>query len=163
MLIRNWKVCAGAALIGLWLTASGTGAQGQEVAAHDPSRCATSGIAVGGYDLVSYHAPGGPLKGAGNIVAEHDGLQYLFASTDNRDVFTADPARYLPAYLGWCATALSFGGFVCPDPTNFKIEDGRLFLFETTGFTNGLTVWNSDPMKFRKKADDNYLGLVKPQ
>ena len=40
------------------------------------------------------------------------------------------------------------GRLACPDYTNFKIEDGRLLLFELTGFTNGRTVWNSDPAGF---------------
>lgn len=160
MIFRHWKTCLSVALAAVWLVGSGALAQDQQLEAHDPGRCSPNGIAIGGYDLVSYHAPGGPLKGGNDFVLENDGLQYLFSSANNRDTFAADPERYLPAYRGWCATALSFGGFVCPDFTNFKIENGRLLLFETTGFTNGRTVWNSDPAAFRKRADDNYLGLV---
>ena len=47
------------------------------------------------------------------------------------------------------------GRLTCPDPLNFKIENGSLLLFELVGFTNGRTVWEVDPQSFRKRADDN--------
>jgi hypothetical protein len=53
------------------------------------------------------------------------------------------------------------GRLVCPDYTNFKIEDGRLLLFEIAGFTNGRTIWDSDPTGFRQQADANFKRLVK--
>jgi hypothetical protein len=48
------------------------------------------------------------------------------------------------------------GRLACPDYANFKIEDGRLLLFERVGFTNGRDVWNSDPMLHRAQANENF-------
>lgn len=128
----------------------------------DPLQCAPEGLAVGGYDLVSYHRDTGPVKGDATIATSHQGLTYHFASTANRAEFVANPGPFLPTYRGFCAATLAMGRLACPDYTNYKIEDGRLLLFELAGFTNGRTVWNSDPLGFRQRADGNYQRLLVP-
>jgi len=122
--------------------------------------CAEDGIALGGYDVVSYFAAGGPLAGRRETAVVHDGLTYLFANESNRAVFAADPQRYLPAYGGWCATTVAHGALRCPDFSNFKIEEGRLLFFEITGFTNGRAVWDSAPSTYRARADSNFVALI---
>ena len=84
----------------------------------------------------------------------------MFASADNLATFQADRDTYLPTYRGWCAATLAMGRLACPDPTNFKIENGRLLLFELAGFTNGRSLWNADPTGFRQRADSNFTRLV---
>ena len=118
----------------------------------DTSECAPDGVALGGYDLVSYYTSSVPKLGSATIVIEYDGLQYQFSNLENRDAFAANPNEYLPSYLGWCSTNLSMGRLACPDYTNFKIENGKLLLFERVGFTNGLDVWNSDPGLHKRQA-----------
>jgi len=125
-----------------------------------PHPCSPDGVAVGGYDLVSYHQPGGPLMGSTDIKLQREGLTYRFSSEENLALFLASPPTYLPRYQGWCATALAIGRLVCPDYTNFKIEDGQLLLFELVGFTNGRTLWNSDPVSFKTRADNNASKLL---
>lgn len=122
--------------------------------------CAPDGVGLGGYDPVSYLDPGGPVRGAREFEATHAGLRYRFSSPENRDRFLAGPVEFLPRYNGFCAATLAVGRLVCPDYTNFKIEDGDLLLFELTGFTNGRTLWNSDPAGYRARADENALILL---
>ena len=122
--------------------------------------CAVDGIAVGGYDLVSYHQSEGPRRGSTDFAYEHGGLTYLFSNRDNLETFLADTQKYLPTYQGWCAATLAMGRLACPDYTNFKIENGKLLLFELAGFTNGRSLWNSDPLGFRERADNNFIRLV---
>lgn len=123
--------------------------------------CAPDGVAVGGFDLVSYRVPGGPLPGLAEHTATVDGLEYRFANAEHLAQFLADPERYLPVYSGWCAATLSFGKLACPEYRNFSLEDDRLLLFEHTGFTNGRTLWNSDPAGHRQRAD-HFFRLLKP-
>jgi hypothetical protein len=130
---------------------------------YDPYACAPNGVGVGGYDLVSYRLPDGPVPGRSDLFVEHQELKYLFSSEEHKQEFLADRDYYLPAYDGWCAITLALGRVTCPDFTNFKVEVDRLLLFEVTGFTNGRTVWNSDPLTYRKKADANFEVLKKPQ
>ncbi|MEM1141828.1 MAG: YHS domain-containing (seleno)protein [Pseudomonadota bacterium] len=133
----------------------------QHAVADAQLNCSPDGVAVGGYDLVSYRQPDGPKIGDPSLAVERDGLRYFFISERNRQRFQDAPDDFLPRYQGWCAATLSMGRLACPDYTNFKIEDGELLLFELTGFTNGRTLWNSDPFNFRRRADDNALKLIR--
>ncbi|HHT7620753.1 TPA: YHS domain-containing (seleno)protein [Legionella pneumophila] len=85
-------------------------------------------VGVQGYDLVSYHQKNGPVRGSGNHTAYHNGVAYLFATDENKKVFQANPERYLPAYGGYCAFAVSVGRKVVSDPLAWKIVDGILYL-----------------------------------
>ena len=106
---------------------------------------------------------GGPAPGTPEFSLEYDGSTYLFANQSNVDTFRANPERYLPAYAGFCAITLALGRVTCPDYSNFKIENDRLLLFEITGFTNGRTLWNTNPGDFRNKADANFDKFNRPQ
>jgi len=88
---------------------------------------AEGNIAVGGYDPVSYFS-GQPVRGDAAFVASHEGAQFRFASAQNRDRFVADPARYAPAYGGYCAWAVSQGYTASGDPTVWRIVNNRLYL-----------------------------------
>ncbi len=43
-----------------------------------------SAVAVQGYDVVGYFTDNKPVKGNGNHVVLHDGLNYLFASDEHK-------------------------------------------------------------------------------
>ena len=89
---------------------------------------AHSSAAVGGYDLVSYHGEGGPQLGNGHHVSVHDNITYLFANEANQKAFEANPAKYLPAYGGYCAFGVSKGTKFYGDPTVWKVVEGTLYL-----------------------------------
>ncbi len=129
----------------------------------DRSMCTKDGVSAGGFDLISYRHPDGPVLGTPEFSMEYNGSTYLFANQPNLDTFRADAERYLPAYAGFCAITLALGRITCPDFSNFKIEDDRLLLFEVTGFTNGRTLWDTNPEDFRNKADVNFVKLDNQQ
>lgn len=83
--------------------------------------------AMGGWDPVSYFA-GKPAMGDSAITGTFDGATFRFASAANRDAFAAAPARYAPQFGGHCAWAASQGRLSTPDPTLWKIVDGKLYL-----------------------------------
>jgi hypothetical protein len=140
-----------AALVLIWAVA----------AAHAEQTPGSDDIALGGYDVVSYWAARGPVQGSTAITAVYAQRVYQFSNVTNRAQFLADPKRYLPRYDGWCATSLSMGRLSVPDYTNFKIEDDSLLLFEHNGFTNGRTLWDTDPSGFRARADQHAAELLK--
>jgi len=88
---------------------------------------------VSGYDVVSYQNAKKPLRGNGNYVAVHDGVNYLFANADNQKTFEANPAKYVPAYGGYCAFGASVGKKFIGDPEVWRIVDGKLYLNLDTG------------------------------
>lgn len=122
---------------------------------YDVNACNIDGLALSGVDVVSYHTPTGPLVGNPEFTKNYNELTYRFISQAHADQFAAAPQKYLPSYLGWCATSLAVGALTCPNPLNYKLENGQLLLFETTGFTNGQDLWNADPQDYRRRADRN--------
>ena len=81
-----------------------------------------------GYDLVSYHTEGKPVRGDGNNLVVVDGATYLFANEENKNAFEKNPAKYLPAYGGYCAFGVSVNKKFVGDPEVWKIVDGKLYL-----------------------------------
>ncbi len=58
-------------------------------------------IAIDGWDPVSYDTNTGK-KGDATIFTEHDGVVWLFSSYAHRELFLADPEKYVPAAGGFC-------------------------------------------------------------
>lgn len=86
------------------------------------------GVALSGYDAVSYFASEGPKPGKPEITAAHAGATWRFASVENRDAFVVEPARYVPQFGGYCAWAVSQGYTAPSDPLRYRIVDGKLYL-----------------------------------
>ena len=93
---------------------------------------------VGGYDVVSYHTMGKPTKGSAKYSASYQGATWHFASMDNLELFKAEPARYAPAYGGWCSAGASKGKKVPTKPDLWAIVDGQLYLNSSPAAHNKL-------------------------
>jgi len=61
----------------------------------------TFGVAIKGYDAVSYHTEGRPMKGDSRYTYEWNDATWHFSSTKNRDLFAGDPERFAPQYGGY--------------------------------------------------------------
>jgi len=116
-------------------------------------------IAIKGYDPVSYFISEEPKEGKENLTYEYEGSTYQFVSQENLDTFKADPAKYAPAYGGWCAYAVGNGYTADANPKTYKILDGKLLLFYNKFFTNTLEKWNKDEENLSKKAEQNWPGI----
>lgn len=122
---------------------------------------AVEGIAMGGYDAVAYFEQGEAKEGNANTVSSYNGLTYQFSSTKNKTLFDEAPDKYLPAYGGWCAYAIAEASTKMePDPTMWKIQDGKLLLFYDdwmTSLTGSLKEeWESDESTYLEKAEKNW-------
>ena len=114
-------------------------------------------LAVEGYDVVSYYTSS-PKKGSKNFSTTQNGILYYFSSQTNLDLFKKNPAKYEPAYGGWCAYAMgNTGEKVEVDPETYKIVDSKLYLFYNAYFTNTLPKWNKDEKSLKTKADKNWI------
>ena len=90
-------------------------------------------VSLKGHDPVSYFTEGRPVKGQAGLHHDFDGARYVFASTKNRERFAASPERYTPQFSGLCTTGLALGVKAEADPSVFKIVDGKLYVFSSTG------------------------------
>ena len=118
------------------------------------------GLAIQGYDPVAYFTENKAVEGKSSIQHNANGVKYYFASEANKKLFIADPAKYEPAYGGYCAYAMAFGDKVKIDPETFKVKDGRLFLFYNFNFTNTLKKWNNDEASLFGKAEGEWKKIV---
>lgn len=89
---------------------------------------AQSTPAVWGYDVVSYHINKRPVRGSGHFTVDHDGATYLFSTLENKETFSNNPERYVPAYNGYCAFGVAKGKKFIGDPEVWRIVDGKLYL-----------------------------------
>jgi YHS domain-containing protein len=85
-------------------------------------------VAIRGYDPVAYFTEGRPVKGEPRFRHEWNGATWQFASRENLERFSADPARYAPQFGGFCAYGVSRGYKVGTDPDAFTVHDGKLYL-----------------------------------
>ncbi len=115
------------------------------------------GIAIKGYDPVSYIDKGEAMEGNSKWSFNYKGIVYYFSSERNRDLFKSNPEKYEPEYGGWCAYAMgNTGEKVEIDPKTFKIINGKTYLFYNFYFTNTLKSWNKDEAGLKTKADANW-------
>ncbi len=94
-----------------------------------PGVLASSGVALGGYDPVTYHRIGEAQRGKASIAWPWNDVVWHFVSSENRSLFQTDPERYAPHLGGYCAKAMSSGFTFTANPREWHIVDGKLYLF----------------------------------
>ncbi|MCU0439221.1 MAG: YHS domain-containing protein [Raineya sp.] len=119
-------------------------------------------LALEGYDVVSYFTLTKPIKGDSKYSTFYQGVVYYFSSQANLSAFKTNPSKYEPAYGGWCAYAMGAKGTkVEVDVKNYKVKNGRLFLFYKDFFSNTLDDWNDDETNLKTKADKNWQNVYR--
>ena len=134
----------------------GSGSFGQSEKARREAYNIKRGIAIEGYDPVSYFT-GKPIEGSDQFSYTHSGITYLFANSANLTTFKSSPQKYEPAYGGWCAYAMGDSGEkVKIDPETYKILDGRLYLFYNFWGNNTLKSWDRNEAALKAAGDRNW-------
>ena len=121
-------------------------------------------VALAGYDVVNYFTDNAAKKGSSAYAMKHDGATYYFASEEHKNMFSADPDKFLPAYGGYCAFAMGMKNATVPsNPGTFKILDGQLYVFFNDLYEgekfNTLVPWNGDEANIKEMADTNWKAM----
>lgn len=121
-------------------------------------------LALEGFDPVTYFAAGGgkPRKGELKFELVHDGVRYRFVNQANQAAFSAAPAKFEPAYGGWCAYAMADKEKVEVDVESFVVRAGRLFLFYQGFFNDTRAKWSKKPADYTVLADVKWAELIAP-
>jgi YHS domain-containing protein len=86
--------------------------------------------AISGYDPVAFHTVKKALRGDPKLSHSHSGAKWVFATEENRKLFEDNPEKYLPAWGGHCAWAVSENllshKLLSGD---FAMIDGKIYLF----------------------------------
>lgn len=124
---------------------AGGGAKGEVSRAYiHGNNVPSTGVALEGYCPVAYFAVNKPVKGKPEHASTYKDVTYWFVSQEAKDAFDKTPAKFVPAYGGWCAYGIAKGDKFPVDPTAFKIVDGRLMLFLRNKAIDTLALWNSE-------------------
>jgi len=90
---------------------------------------AVEGVALRGTDPVAYFKQGEPVPGKPEFHTQWNGVEWHFASAENRDAFLANPVAFAPQYGGYCAWAIAEKGqLASTQPENWAIVDDKLYL-----------------------------------
>ncbi len=96
------------------------------------------GVALGGYDAVSYFTEAKAVEGDKAFSVQWQGASWLFSSDDNRRRFRADPKAFAPQYGGYCSNQMSLANLSDIDPKVWRVIDHKLYLF---GHEEGRVRW----------------------
>ena len=88
-----------------------------------------NGLALRGYDPVSYFDGTPPQRGSASYVASYNGMTFRFATAQNRDKFAASPASYAPQFGGFCETGVMLAKKLDGDPLVYRVADGKLYVY----------------------------------
>ncbi len=89
----------------------------------------SSGIALHGYDPVSYFEDGAAVQGQASFTFEWRDAVWQFSSADNKERFAASPDQFAPQFGGFCAFAISKGFTADPALDAWHIEGESLYVF----------------------------------
>lgn len=115
-----------------------------------------SGVAINGFDAVSYFTDTEPLRGRHDFEVIWGGVPWLFSSEGNMEIFIKAPEVYAPQYGGHGMMSLARGFLSDGNPQIYKILDNRLYLFYS--FSNRAAFVLSDNLS-RLNAMNNWADL----
>lgn len=115
-----------------------------------------TGIALFGFDPVSYFTHEEPVAGLSAFEAEWSGASWLFENAANREVFLRAPEVYAPQFGGHGLMALSRGYLSDGNPRIYAILGKRLFLFYSA---SNRDAFMASPRKAYIDAMSNWMRL----
>lgn len=152
---RLASIMVAASVITLSLLNSG-GAYAYDETSHSVNNVDATGVGLHGYDPVAYFTVGRPTVGSEKFRATYEGVRYRFSSAENRDAFTKEPAKYVPAYGGFCAMGASLGKKFDGDPNYWKIVNGKLYVNINADADKR---WKEDVPANISKGDQNWPAI----
>jgi hypothetical protein len=115
-----------------------------------------TGVAMDGYDPVSYFTEPAPLQGSPDNEVYWSGVPWYFATPANRDVFIRNPDIYAPQFGGYCEMSLARGYLSDGNPEIFTIVDMKLYLFYSAANREAFLL---SPEEAMAKAETNWASL----
>ena len=118
------------------------------------------GVALRGYDPVSYFTEGKPQPGLPAHSYVYKGSKFQFASADNQKLFVENPDKYAPQFGGFCSYGTAQGYKVSTQPDAFSVVDGKLYLNYNREVVK---IWQQDVPGNIAKAEENWPEVSKAE
>lgn len=87
------------------------------------------GLAIGGFDPVSYFTDHKALLGVGSHELHYAGAVWRFRNVGNRAAFANDPGIYAPVFGGYDPLAVRRGVATAGNPQIWLVHKNRLYFF----------------------------------
>ena len=114
-------------------------------------------IAMDGYDVTAFFFGKNPVKGDSQFQSNYQGITYYFANAGGKQIFDANPEKYLPQFGGFCAVAASFGKVEEAQIDLFDVYEGKLYFAKNA---KAQKMWNEDKKGVRDRANNQWPCLV---
>jgi hypothetical protein len=115
-----------------------------------------TGIALEGYDPITYFTEPEPRLGVPDYEYQWGGVPWYFVSAANRDVFIRAPDVYAPQHGGHCEMSLARGYLSDGKPRIFVIERTKLYLFYSAANREAFLMSKAEALE---KAALNWIEL----
>ncbi|MGJ4956185.1 YHS domain-containing (seleno)protein [Bradyrhizobium sp. HKCCYLRH2015] len=115
-----------------------------------------SGLAIDGFDPVSYFVDGKAMPGLPDFEASQGGVVWRFRNEGNRASFLAHPEVYGPQFGGYDPTDVARGVTVAGNPRFFVVVEERLFLFNREASRDAFA---ADPGRYLPRAEARWPAL----
>ena len=115
-----------------------------------------SGLAIEGYDPLTYFIDGAPQPGLPAFEAAQGGVVWRFRNEGNRDSFVAHPEIYGPQFGGYDPVDLARGVTVAGNPRFWLISGNRLYLFSREDARDAFA---TNPAPYLKEATQRWPAL----
>lgn len=112
---------------------------------------------LGGYCPVAYFKADKPLMGSAEFASEYNGKTYYLVNAGAKELFDANPEKFLPEYDGYCAYGMTKGKKFPVDPTVYSVVDGKLYLNKNADVGK---LWVKDTQNYIKTADMKWAELM---
>ncbi len=122
-----------------------------------PVYFAPEGMAMGGYDPVSYFEGDVPVQGQPEISVMWKGAEWHFASHQNRELFEGNPRAFAPQFGGYCSYAMAHGVLKSTDPSAWRVVDGRLYLTHSPEIEQ---MWRQDQGEYIQQAREYWPEIL---
>jgi YHS domain-containing protein len=97
----------------------------------------SSYVMLKGHDVVSYFTQNKHALGNAKFASTYEGVNFHFASAENKALFDKEPTKYLPQYGGYCANGIVYGIPWGGDADSWRMIDGKLYIFGGAGSRDG--------------------------
>jgi hypothetical protein len=115
-----------------------------------------SGLAIGGFDPVSYFVDSKAVKGLEDFEAWQGGVVWRFHNEGNRASFLAHPDIYGPQFGGYDPTDVARGVTVAGNPRLWVVAGERLFLFSREASRDAFA---ANPSRYIQRANARWQTL----
>lgn len=112
-----------------------------------------TGMALYGFDPVSYFVTGEARVGKPEFERRWSGVTWRFMNTGNMQAFFDAPAIYCPRYGGYGALSVARGLTTPGKPVFFAMREGKLYFFYSRANRH---IWLESPEIYIEEANRNW-------